>query len=208
MEQITGETTMALLTTSKLIAVFNQFSTDCKRSLARLLDAVEANGTAQAKYEASCSSKGYAKVQEAMLDAALEASKGKTDKNGRFSREIDTLLAGDLALQQNKDYYLIKGFTSSVSESPFHIRFENPGQGEITDFHLTTEEGWTRVKTGEGLQAKGRFFFTIEDGVIAPQIVNKIRGQGVDQSSDMRLAPMVQDTMIYVYYIMYCLATI
>ncbi len=199
---------MPLLTTSKLLAVFDKFASDARTRLLGLLEAVEANTTANASYTASCKSSGYSAVRTAMLTDAESASKGKTDKNGGFSREIDTLKAGALTLQQNQAYYLIKGFTSSVGNSPFHIRFENPGQGEIDSFHLTTEEGWTQVSLGGGLWAKGRFFFTIDKGVIIPQVKNQIVGHGIDQASDMRLAPLVQDTMIYVYYLMYCLSSI
>jgi hypothetical protein len=169
---------------------------------------VEANATAADNFEMSCNTSGYDAVLDAMPDDAEQASKGRTNKNGGFSREIDALKAGMLTLQQNPAYYLIKRFTSSVGKSPFHIRFENPGQGEITNFHLTTEEGWTQKNLGGGLWATGRFFFTIDGGVINPQINNRIVGQGVDQASDMRMAPPVSDSMIYVSYLMYCLATI
>jgi hypothetical protein len=173
-----------------------------------LLETVEANTTANASYQASCKSRGYDEVLKAMLADAESASKGKTDKNGSFGREIDTLKAGLLTLQQNQAYYLIKGFTSSVGNSQFHIRFENPGQKEIDSFHLTTEEGWSQVNLGDGLWAKGHFFFTIDKGVIIPQVKNQIVGHGIDQASDMRMASMVKDTMIYVYYLMYCLSSI
>jgi hypothetical protein len=197
-----------LLTTSKILAVFDKFASNARTRLLGLLEAVEANTTANESYQASCTSKGYDAVRSAMLADAESAAKGKTAKNGGFSREIDTLKAGSLTLQQNQAYYLIKGFTSSVGNSPYHIRFENPGQEEIDSFHLTTEEGWTQVNLGGGLWAKGRFFFTIEKGVIIPQVKNQIRGHGIDQASDMRLAPLVLDTMIYVYYLMYCLSSI
>jgi hypothetical protein len=197
-----------LLTTSKLIAVFDQFAAAARTRPLGLLEAVEANGTAAANFKKSCNTKGYVAVLGAMLDDAKQASKGRKNQHGSFGREIDALKAGLLTLQQNSEYYLIKGFTSSVGNSPFHIRFENPGEGEITNFHLTTEEGRTGDNLGGGLWAKGRFFFTIEGGVIIPQIKNQIVGKGVVQASDMRMASLVSDTMIYVYYLMYCLATI
>lgn len=199
---------MTLLTTSKLNAVFDQFAPSARLGLLRLMDSVQSNTTANEAYEASRQKTEYSAVLKAMADdAASEASKFMGG-DGSFGREIDSLKAGRLTLQPNTAYYLIKGFTGTVSGSDFHIRFENPGDGEITDFHLTTEEGWTGVKTGSGLWARGRFFFKIESGVIVPQLRNQIRGRGEVQASDMRLASLVLDTMIHVYFLMYCLRTV
>ena len=196
---------MPLLTTSKLIAVFPQFCSDiASHKMIGLIDAVDANTTANAKLEASLDSKAYTAVRQEM-QAQLEVPGNVNKRTGGHSAEVDTLFVGKLQLQQNTQYYLIKGFTTSVSASPMHIRFENRDQAEIIDFHLTTEEGWTQQKGAKGLRAKGRFFFKIENGGIEPQIVNRIMGQGDDQASDMRLAPLVYDTMIIVYYLMYCL---
>jgi hypothetical protein len=196
---------MPLLTTSKLIAVFPQFCSDiASRKLIGLIDAVDANTTANAKLEASLDSKPYSAVRQEM-QTQLEVPGNLNKRTGGHSAEVDTLIVGKLELQQNTQYYLIKGFTTSISASQMHIRFENPGQAEIVDFHLTTEEGWTQQKGAKGLRAKGRFFFKIADGGIDPQTVNRILGQGDDQASDMRLAPLVYDAMIIVYYLMYCL---
>jgi hypothetical protein len=197
---------MPILTTSKLIAVLEQFASDARQyKLLGLLDKIEANDTARNAYEASCASSGYDAVQKANIQSLETALKGRGGVGGR---EVDTLMAGAISLQMNSAYYLLKGFTSSVSNAQFHIRFENPGEKEISDFHLTTEENWGQVNLGGGLWAKNHFFFKINAGVIEPMTVNRIVGQGLDQASDMRLGTMVQDVLIYVYYIMYCLRSI
>ena len=127
-------------------------------------------------------------------------------KGGFGNRKVDTLVAGAIGLQMNASYYLLTGFTSSVNDAPFHIRFENPGESESTDFHLTTEQNWGQDSLGGGLWAKNRFCFKIKSGgEIEPLIVNRISGHGVDQASDMRLGTIVQDVLIYVYYNMFCL---
>jgi hypothetical protein len=199
---------MPLLTTSKLIAVFEQFAQDARtRKLIGLIDAITADSTANTKYEQSLASRNYEAVREAMIGDLVQPRNLKKKGMG-YAAEIDSLQARSLALQMNTQYYLIKGFTGSASSSPFHIRFENPGEAEISQFHLTTEEGWTAVRVGDGMQAKGRFFFGIDGGRIDPLLKNRILGKGDDQSSDMRLASLVQDTMVYVYYLMYCLRTV
>jgi hypothetical protein len=197
---------MPLLTTSKLLAVYKQFGSDARtKKILGLLDAIESNPTARLHYEASCESKGYHAVQDATLQISEEALK---HKGGVGGREVDTLVAGDIGLQMNSSYYLLTGFTSSVTNAAFHIRFENPGEGEVTSFHLTTEENWGQVNVGKGLWAKNRFFFKIKSGgEIEPLEVNQIVGHGIDQASDMRLGTMVQDVLIYIYYIMYCLTS-
>jgi hypothetical protein len=197
---------MPLLTTSKLLAVYKQSCSDARtKKILGLHDAIENNPTSRALNEASCNSTGYKAVQQATLAAAETALKSR---GGFGSREIDTLGAGDIGLQMNSSYYLLTGFTSSVTHAPFHIRFENPGEGDVADFHLTTEENWGQVSLGGGLSAKNRLFFKIKSGgEIEPLTVNRITGHGVDQASDMRLGAMVQDVLIYVYYIMFCLTT-
>jgi hypothetical protein len=195
---------MPLLTTSKLLAVYKQFSVDARtKKILGLLEAIEAKTTCGPLYEASCNSAGYKAVALAMFEAAEHALKSK---GGTGGREIDTLIPGEIGVQMNSAYYLLTGFTSSVTKAPFHIRFENPGEGEVTDFHLTTEVNWGQVNVGKGIWAKNRFFFKIKTGgEIEPLVLNRITGHGIDQASDMRLGPMVQDVMIYVYYMMFCL---
>ena len=199
---------MTLLTTSKLIAVFEQFAPSARLGLLSMMDSVESNSEANEALEKSRKSHGYKAVQKAMFEAAEEHASKFTGSVKSSAREIDGLKAGQLTLQQNTEYYLIKGFTGSLSQSDFHIRFENPGFGEITDFHLTTEEGWTGVNIDGKLWAKGRFFFKIKSGIIEPQLENHILGQGKVQASDMRLASLVLETMIIVYFLMYCLKTV
>jgi hypothetical protein len=210
-----------ILTTSKLNSCFDAFAAAIHgKTPYALADSFDA--ATEACYEYTKGTKEF----EAFSNAALES--GSRTPNDSTSTASPMLIPGEpMRLVKNSQYYLIDNFVDETNRSSsYHLRFENV-EGELEDFHLTRNSSITGAnrpdaKRGDTTKMKGRIFFKIAPASVRVggtstdkyviNVVNKnhIRGgeSSGDQYSDYRLACFLNESVIYVYSLMYMIRDI
>lgn len=189
---------MAYLTTHKLVNSFAAFHGALKKGPIHIFDEVFNDPLMKQRYEATVDDKAYAQEKLDHIDKGLYETGG-------------TLVpASDFNCKTTQEYYLLGPFkiAADQTDGKFHLRFENPGHGEITSFHLTNEKGSTAINyqiphSTTKYKMKGHLFFSVNGGVISYQKIGGKIGSSNKQMSDARLMTYTPDVVAMMYYFMY-----
>lgn len=185
---------MTHLTTQKIVNTIQDFKGALKRGPLHVFDAVYEHDLTRQLYDGTLEHKTYHSSFWKHHDVATTESRG-------------TLWPGaDFGYKPDQTYYLVGPFEDRQKGRSLHLRFENPGNGDISSLHLTDEGAMTRLnadKIDESYDMRGHLFFELDAGKVVFCKVGGPHGSPNKQMSDARLFSYVPEVTAMLYYWMY-----
>jgi hypothetical protein len=187
---------MAYLTTAKIANSIQDLKGALSGGLLNLFETLYSNSFTKNLYDGTLGSNDYTQSIWDFHDKKVYESRGTLAPAPDFGYKADSL------------YYLVGPFKDRQADRTLHLRFENPGSEEITDFHLTDEGGLAGIQyqiphSTQSYWMRGHLFFSVNGGKISFCKVGGPRGSSNKQMSDARLMSYVPDVTAIVYYWMY-----
>lgn len=185
---------MTSLTTAKIVNTIQDLRGALGRGPLHVFDTVYGSEPTKGLYDGTLDSKEYTDAFWKYHEAKIHEPRGSLRPGA------------DFGYKPNQDYYLVGPFKDDQADRELHLRFENPGSGAISSFHLTDEGGMTRLNSGvidEKYDMRGHLFFEIDGGKLKFCKVGGPHGSPNKQMSDARLFSYVPDVTALIYYWMY-----